>query len=68
MVAAIEGLDGVTSVERLSLAQAVIENEALNVAAVDPATYRNYTAPESAPTPGDLGPGRRRRAGARRSG
>ena len=40
-----------------------IENTALNVAAVDPATYRNFT-PAGAATPRSLGPGRRRRDGA----
>ena len=30
-------------VEPFSMVQVVIENEAINVAAVDPATYRNYT-------------------------
>jgi hypothetical protein len=42
-VKAIRRLDGVQDVEVISLAQTVIENQALRVAAVDPATYRNYT-------------------------
>ncbi len=44
----IRGLDGVRSVERLSMAQVSIENRAINLAAVDPATYRNYTPAASA--------------------
>jgi len=42
-VDAIKKLDGVRSVETFSMAQVVIENESYNVAAVNPATYRNYT-------------------------
>lgn len=42
-VAAIKALDGVRGVERFSMVQVVIENEAINVAAVDPSTYRNYS-------------------------
>ena len=49
VVAAVAALDNVTT-ERLSLAQTFIENEALTVAAVNPATYRNYTAPKGAQT------------------
>lgn len=41
-VRAIEELEGVVDVEQISLVQVVIENRSLNVAAVDPATYRNY--------------------------
>jgi hypothetical protein len=48
MVERIRGLAGVRSVERLSMAQVSIENRAINVAAVEPATYRNYTPAESA--------------------
>lgn len=44
---AIERLDGVQAVERLSMLQVGVENRVLNVAAVDPATYRRYA-------PGDL--------------
>ena len=47
-VDAIKALDGVGDVEQFSIAQVVIENEAYNVAAVDPATYRNYTLREIA--------------------
>ncbi len=47
-VEAIRRLDGVRSVERLSMAQVSIENRAINIAAVDPATYRNYTPAVSA--------------------
>jgi hypothetical protein len=36
-------LPGVSAVEPLSLAQVTIENRAVNVAAVDPATFRNFT-------------------------
>jgi D-alanyl-D-alanine carboxypeptidase len=39
----ISRLEGVRSVETISRAQVIIENEALELAAVDPATYRNYT-------------------------
>jgi hypothetical protein len=42
MVRRIRHLDGVARVERLSLAQVSIDDHAINVAAVDPATYRNY--------------------------
>lgn len=41
-VDAIKALDGVQDVEQISLASVVIENRALSVAAVDPATYRNW--------------------------
>ncbi|MDP1805786.1 MAG: hypothetical protein Q8K72_11505, partial [Acidimicrobiales bacterium] len=42
-VEAIKALDGVRGVELISTAQVVIENRAFNVAAVNPATYRNWT-------------------------
>jgi hypothetical protein len=42
MVERIERIAGVKRVELFSLAQVSIENHAINVAAVDPATYRNY--------------------------
>jgi len=42
MVRRIRHVDGVTRVERFSLAQVSIDDHAINVAAVDPATYRNY--------------------------
>jgi hypothetical protein len=42
MVRRIRHLDGVARVERLSLAQVSIDDHAINVAAVDPTTYRNY--------------------------
>jgi hypothetical protein len=48
IVSAIRRLPGVTSVEQITLGQVVIENRAINVAAVDPATYRNYTPTGSA--------------------
>ena len=41
-VAAIRHLAGVAGVEQISLASVPIENRALSVAAVDPATYRNW--------------------------
>lgn len=40
----IKKVKGVTSVEIISLSEAVIENRAITVAAVDPATYRNYVS------------------------
>jgi hypothetical protein len=42
MVRRIKHVAGVTRVERFSLAQVSIDDHAINVAAVDPATYRNY--------------------------
>jgi hypothetical protein len=42
MVRRIQHVSGVTRVERFSLAQVSVEDHAINVAAVDPATYRNY--------------------------
>jgi hypothetical protein len=42
MVRRIRQVPGVTRVERFSLAQVSIEDHAIRVAAVDPATYRNY--------------------------
>jgi hypothetical protein len=42
MVRRIRDTPGVTRVERFSLAQISIEDHAIRVAAVDPATYRNY--------------------------
>ncbi|MSZ76687.1 MAG: M15 family peptidase [Actinobacteria bacterium] len=47
-VAAIRQVEGVTAVERLSLAQVTIEGRVLTVAAVDPATYRRFTLAASA--------------------
>jgi hypothetical protein len=41
-VKAIEHVKGVTSVTVISLSEATIENQALTVAAVDPATYRTF--------------------------
>ena len=41
-------LDGVAAVTPISLAQVTIENRAINVAAVDPATYRLFTVREVA--------------------
>jgi hypothetical protein len=43
-IAAIAKVKGVTSVETISLSESVIENEAISVAAVDPASYRNYVS------------------------
>ncbi|KQW47507.1 hypothetical protein ASC77_13715 [Nocardioides sp. Root1257] len=53
IVDAIRRLPGVTDVEQIALGQAVIENRAINVAAVDPATYRNYT-PDGSAQSGDV--------------
>jgi hypothetical protein len=47
-IAEIKKLRGIQDVEVIALAQVVVENEALQVAAVDPATYRNYTVVNSA--------------------
>ncbi|WP_028650819.1 M15 family metallopeptidase [Nocardioides halotolerans] len=47
-VAAIQELDGVTDVAVISLSESVIENRALRVAAVDPATYRTFVRQRSA--------------------
>ncbi|WP_243058382.1 M15 family metallopeptidase [Nocardioides sp. SR21] len=41
-VAEIERLRGVEDVERISLVQIPVENRSLSIAAVDPATYRNW--------------------------
>ncbi len=50
-VDAIRHLEGVLDVEQVALASVPIENRALSVAAVDPATYRNWvTAAASAQT------------------
>lgn len=43
MIEVIEATEGVTRVEQISFAQVVIENRSLNVVAVDPGTYRNFT-------------------------
>ena len=42
-IAAIKGLEHVQDVMPIALVQVVVQNRALQVAAVDPATYRNYT-------------------------
>ncbi|HET8663578.1 MAG TPA: M15 family metallopeptidase [Nocardioides sp.] len=42
MVRQVRRLPGVTQVEQFSWAQASIEDHAVNVAAVDPSTYRNF--------------------------
>jgi hypothetical protein len=42
MVRRIQHLAGVTQVERFSLAQVSVQDHAINVAAVDPASYRNF--------------------------
>ena len=49
-IARIRGLKGVVAVESLALAQVGMENEVINVAAVDPASYRNFTPAASAET------------------
>jgi hypothetical protein len=48
MVERISRLRGIAAVERIGLAQVVLENRALQVAAVDPGTYRRFTPPNSA--------------------
>ena len=60
-IKAIRALDGVTGVESLALAQVSIENKVINVAAVDPGTYRNFTVRHRRDA-GRVGPGGRRRA------
>jgi hypothetical protein len=47
-IAAIRHVKHVQDVAAISLAQVIVENHALRVAAVDPATYRNYTIREVA--------------------
>ncbi|GAA4704504.1 hypothetical protein GCM10023349_22570 [Nocardioides conyzicola] len=47
-IAAIQHLDHVQDVLPIALAQVIVQNRALQVAAVDPATYRNYTRLEVA--------------------
>ncbi len=47
-VEAIKALKGVTSVAVISLSETTVENRALRVAAVDPATYRTFVRKESA--------------------
>ena len=42
-LAAVTGIDGVRRVVQFSQAQVPIENRLMNIAAVDPATYRNFT-------------------------
>ncbi len=49
-IRAIRRLKGVQSVEPLALAQVLIENKSITVAAVDAATYRNFTPYGSAET------------------
>ncbi len=44
----ISSIKGVLAVESVSMAQVSIENQAINVVAVDPATYRRYTPRNSA--------------------
>lgn len=48
VVAEIAGLEGVDEVSRLSMAQVSLENRVYTVAAVDAASYRLFTPPESA--------------------
>jgi len=42
-LAAVTGIEGVRRVVQFSQAQVPIENRLMNIAAVDPATYRNFT-------------------------
>lgn len=48
LVERVRGLKGVTAVTTISLANVPLENKVYNVAAVDPAQYRRFTAQESA--------------------
>ncbi|WP_244930745.1 M15 family metallopeptidase [Nocardioides sp. W7] len=47
---AVRGVPNVAAVERISLAQVSVDNTLLTVAAVDPATYRNFADAGSADT------------------
>jgi hypothetical protein len=49
-VAAVSGIEGVRRVVQFSQAQVPIENRLVNIAAVDPATYRNFTPYDAAET------------------
>ena len=49
-LAAVTGIAGVRRVVQFSQAQVPIENRLVNIAAVDPATYRNFTLAASADT------------------
>ena len=60
MVRRIRQVAGVTAVERFSLAQVSIDDHAINVAAVDPATYRNYNPDGGRAVPAGVEPDRRR--------
>jgi hypothetical protein len=42
LIKAVKGVAGVTDVTVISLSESVIENKAMTVAAVDPATYRSF--------------------------
>ncbi|MFC6285398.1 M15 family metallopeptidase [Nocardioides sp. GCM10027113] len=48
MVRRIKRIKGIAAVEVMGLANVTIENRAINVAAVDPATYRRFTPANSA--------------------
>jgi hypothetical protein len=48
LIKRIKGLRNVAAVETFGLANVVIENRALNVAAVDPASFRRFTPTETA--------------------
>ena len=62
IVERIRKVKGVRSVEPLSMAQVSIENRAINLAAVDPATLPQLHAGRERRPPGAVGPGRRRPA------
>ncbi|MGD9960679.1 M15 family metallopeptidase [Nocardioides sp.] len=47
-IEAIRQVPGVTDVESISMAQVTVENQGLNVVAVDPATYRRFAPTNSA--------------------
>ena len=48
LIKRIRGLDNVAAMETFGLANVVIENRALNVASVDPASFRRFTPTETA--------------------
>jgi hypothetical protein len=48
MIRRIERIRGIAAVEVMGLANVTVENRAITVAAVDPATYRRFTPPGSA--------------------
>jgi hypothetical protein len=49
LVKKVEGVRGVTSVTTLALSEAVIENQAVRIAALDPADYRSFVPGSDSP-------------------